>query len=146
MYCCKIFYSIRSKWKTRYGSFKFTKNILENKPIHLFNFGKHVRDFTYIDDVVGGIFKIIKKNPKYKIPFDIFNIGNGNPKKLIEYLKQIEKNLNKNAKIKKLPLQVGDVFKTHADVGKLNKKINYRSKTNINDGVKKFVEWYLENY
>ncbi len=126
--------------------FKFTKSIVENKPIHLFNFGNHVRDFTYIDDVVAGIFKIIKKTPKYKIPFDIFNIGNGNPKKLIEYLKKIEKNLNKTAKIKKLPLQVGDVFKTHADVGKLNKKINYKSKTNINDGIKKFVEWYLENY
>ena len=91
---------------TVYGSFgrpdmalfKFTKNIISNKSIELFNKGNHIRDFTYIDDIVDGIYLLIKKYPKNKIPFDIFNIGNGSPKKLMQYVKQIELNLNKKQK------------------------------------------------
>ena len=96
--------------------FKFTKNILNNKPIELFNKGNHLRDFTYVDDIVDGIYLLIKKQSKKSIPYEIFNIGNGNPKKLLDYLKNIEKNLNKKAKIKKLPLQTGDIVKTHSDI------------------------------
>ena len=139
---------------TVYGSFgrpdmalfKFTKQILENKPIELFNNGDHIRDFTYIDDIVDGIYSLLKKQPKNKIPYDIFNIGNGSPKKLVEYLKQIEIYLNKKAKIKKLPLQIGDVVKTHADIKKLKIKTNYKAKTNINKGIANFIEWYKDYY
>ena len=126
--------------------FKFTKNILENKPIELFNKGDHIRDFTYVDDIVDGIYSLIKKQPKSKIPYDIFNIGNGNPKKLLEYVKEIELNLGKKAKIKKLPLQIGDVVKTHADIKKLQIKTKYKAKTNIKKGISNFIEWYKDYY
>ena len=126
--------------------FKFTKNILDRNFINLFNYGKHVRDFTYIDDIVDGIENVIKKIPKNKIPFKIYNIGNGKPRKLLEYLKIIEKSLNKKAKVKKMPLQIGDIVKTHADVNLLKKETGYRAKTNIEEGIKNFLEWYLWYY
>ena len=126
--------------------FKFTKNIIANKPIQLFNNGNHIRDFTYIDDIVEGIYLLIKKQSKKKIPYEIYNIGNGDPKKLIEYLKQIEFNLKNKAKIKKLPLQIGDVIKTHANITKLKRKTNYKAKTNIKNGIASFIEWYKNYY
>jgi UDP-glucuronate 4-epimerase len=126
--------------------FKFTKNILENKKIELFNNGNHARDFTYIDDVINGIFSIINKPKKHKIPFNIFNIGNGNSKKLTEYIKCIELNLGLKAKIKKLPLQKGDIKKTRSDITKLNLYAGYNPKTSINLGIKKFIDWYKEYY
>jgi len=126
--------------------FKFTKNILDNKKIELFNGGLHDRDFTYVDDIVAGIFSLIKKPSISKIPYSIFNIGNGKPQKLLNYLKNIEKFLNKKAKIKKLPLQVGDIVKTHADIKKLKKYSNYSPKTNIEKGIMKFIEWYKDYY
>jgi len=126
--------------------FKFTKNILENKKIELFNNGNHARDFTYIDDVVDGIFSIINKPEKQKIPFSIFNIGNGNSKKLKEYINLIEKNLGLKAKIVKLPLQKGDIKKTSSDITKLNLCTGYNAKINIEVGIKKFIDWYKEYY
>ncbi len=126
--------------------FKFTQNIIYNKSIDLYNKGNHFRDFTYIDDIVDGIFSLIKKQSNKSIPYEIFNIGNGSPKKLIEYLRNIEKNLNKKTKIKKLPLQKGDIIKTHSSINKLKKYTGYRSKTNIEDGISKFVEWFKDYY
>ena len=126
--------------------FKFTKNIIKNQSIELFNKGKHFRDFTYVDDIVEGVYSLIKKQSKKSIPYEIFNIGNGNPKKLVDYLKYIEKMLNRSSSIKKLPLQIGDIIKTHADIKKLKKYTGYRPKTNINIGVDKFIEWYKDYY
>ena len=126
--------------------YKFTQNIIYNKSIELYNKGNHFRDFTYIDDIVYGIFSLIKKQSNKPIPYEIFNIGNGSPKKLIEYLRNIEKNLNKKTKIKKLPLQKGDIIKTHSSINKLKKYTGYRSKTNIEDGISKFVEWFKDYY
>ena len=100
--------------------FKFTKNILENKKIQLYNNGNHSRDFTYISDIVSGIFSILKKNNNTKNLFNTFNIGNGNSRKLKDYLQTIEKKLNKKAKITNLPLQLGDIKKTHSDISLLN--------------------------
>ncbi len=126
--------------------FKFTKNILENKKIHLYNRGDHMRDFTYIDDAVAGIVSLIDLPSKNKIPHNIYNIGNGNPRKLKDYLKLIEKKLNRKAKITKLPLQIGDVIKTHADINFLNKKTRYKPKISLEIGIEKFVDWYLKYY
>ena len=126
--------------------FKFTKNIIKNRSVELFNKGKHLRDFTYVDDIVEGVFSLIKKQSKKSIPYEIFNIGNGNPKKLIDYLKHIEKNLNRSSSIKKLPLQIGDIIKTHSDIKKLKKFTGYNPKTNINIGINKFIEWYKDYY
>ena len=126
--------------------FKFTKHILNNQPIDLYNKGNHFRDFTYVDDIVDGIYSLIKKQSKKSIPYEIFNIGNGTPKKLLDYLKHIEKNLNKISKINKLPLQVGDIVKTHSNINKLKKYTGYKPKTNIKIGISRFIEWYKDYY
>jgi len=126
--------------------FKFTKKIINNHTIELFNNGNHFRDFTYVDDIVDGIYLLINKQSKKTIPYQIFNIGNGTPKKLIDYLKHIEKNLKKISKTKKLPLQVGDVVKTHSNINKLKKYTGYKPKTNIKIGISRFIEWYKDYY
>jgi UDP-glucuronate 4-epimerase len=126
--------------------FKFTKNILENKKIQLYNNGNHSRDFTYISDIVSGIFSILKKHNNTKNLFNTFNIGNGNSRKLKDYLKTIEKKLNKKAQISNLPLQLGDIKKTHSDISSLNNYSNYMPKTDIEEGIGKFIDWYLEYY
>ena len=126
--------------------FKFTKSLFTNKQISLFNNGNHSRDFTYIDDIVEGIFLLIKKPSNKIIPYNIFNIGSNAPKKLNLFIKIIEKLVNKKSKIKKLPLQLGDVKKTHASINKLTKYVGYKPKYNITIGIKKFVDWYIKYY
>ena len=120
----------------------FAKNIIKNKAINLFNHGNHIRDFTYVEDVVFAIFKIIKLPSKEKIPFEVYNIGSNNPISLKKFVNLIEKKLNKKAKIKKIKMQKGDVYKTHADISKLIKKIKFKPQTDINQGIKKFLEWF----
>ena len=124
--------------------YKFTNNIVKNKLIDLFNYGNHQRDFTYIDDVVDGVVSLIKKFPKKNTPYEIFNIGNGKSKKLIDYLKYIERYLLKKAKIRKLPLQNGDIIKTHSNIKKLKNFTNYKPKTDIDLGISKFIEWFKD--
>lgn len=126
--------------------FKFTKAILENKKISLYNKGNHVRDFTYVDDIVSAINGIIEKPKRNKVPYQIFNIGSGNPKKLTLFLSRIEYELKKKS-IKVLKkFQLGDVLKTHADISALSKKVNFKPKNNINLGIKKFIMWYQNYY
>jgi UDP-glucuronate 4-epimerase len=140
--------------------FKFTKNILEEKPINVFNNGKHTRDFTYIDDIVIGIIKVVDipatKNLKWnsdqpdhatsKAPWRIYNIGNNKPVKLMDYIHALENTLGKKAKINFLPLQKGDVPDTCADVDNLEKKFNYKPSTSVTEGVSNFVQWYKNYY
>ncbi len=126
--------------------FKFTKNIIKNYKIDLFNYGKHIRDFTYIDDVVNALEVLVFKPSKTEIPYNIFNIGNGKPEKLLKYLRLIEKNLSKKAKISNYSIQLGDVYKTHASIMKLKKYVTFNPKFKIESGIKKFIKWYLEYY
>ena len=124
---------------------KFAKNILKGKPIKVFNKGNHSRDFTFVDDIVDGVFKIIiKKKKVYKNK--IYNIGNGKEVSLFNFIKLIEKNLKKKAKKEFLPLQKGDVIKTHSSTKLLKKDYGYVSKTGVREGVKKFINWYLSYY
>jgi len=123
----------------------FTKKILNNSKLALFNNGRHERDFTYIDDVTDGIIGAIKNPSRESVPFRIFNLGSDNPRKLKSYLKLIENNLSKKGSIKKLPLQKGDVIKTHASIDRAKKYIKYSPKITIDIGIKKFIEWY-KNY
>lgn len=125
--------------------FHFTKSILENKNIELFNYGNHFRDFTYIDDVVRAIKLIIKKKDN-KSNFRVFNVARGKSIPLINFVKEIEKNLNKKALVKNIPLQKGDVKKTHADISKLINFVGYKPQISYQDGVKNFVDWYLDFY
>ena len=123
----------------------FVNSIKNDKTIYLNNFGKHTRDFTYIDDVVTSIKKLIKKPSKRTIPSEIINIGSNKPKKLIYFLNLIEKHVNKKAKVKYRPIQVGDVKNTHADIKKLVSVTNFKPKISLDVGIKKFVKWY-DNY
>tara|TARA_B100000989_G_scaffold127193_2_gene94415 strand:+ start:125 stop:1102 length:978 start_codon:yes stop_codon:yes gene_type:complete len=126
--------------------FKFVDNIFNKKPIELYNSGDHIRDFTYVDDVVESIIKLSLVKSTAEDKFDVFNIGSSNPIKLTEFLKYIEDKLGKNPKIKKLKFQKGDIHKTHADVKKLYKITNFKPKTNIKDGIEKFINWYKDYY
>ena len=126
--------------------YKFTKSIINKNRIELFNKGNHIRDFTYVDDVTESIVKLINKPSKEKIPFEIYNVGNSKPEKLKLFLSIIEKTLGINAKVKLVKLQQGDVHKTHADTKKILKKINYKPRTKINEGISKFINWYTDYY
>jgi len=148
------FFTVYGPWgRPDMALFLFTDAIKKNKKIKLFNGGKMIRDFTYIDDIVDPIFKLIKKAPKAQAtskiqttPFRILNIGSNNPINIKKYIKIIEKNLNKKAKKIYLPLQKGEVKQTHASIAKIKKLINFKPKTNIEVGIKKFVEWYNNYY
>ena len=155
------FFTVYGPWgRPDMALFKFTKNILQEKPIDVFNSGNHTRDFTYIDDIVEGIIKTIDNkaisNSNWngnqpdpatsKVPWRIYNIGNNNPVKLMDYIHALEKTLGKKAKINFLPLQPGDVPDTYANVDNLKKKFNYKPKTSVVEGVSHFVKWYKEYY
>ena len=140
--------------------FKFTKAIIEGKPIDVYNNGKHTRDFTFIDDIVSGIIKSIdntaiknldwnSNNPDPATslaPWKIYNIGNNNPVKLMDYIKALENALNKKAKINFLDLQPGDVPDTYANVSNLKEELGYKPSITVNEGVSKFVKWYKDYY
>ena len=155
------FFTVYGPWgRPDMALFKFTKNIIENKTIDVYNNGLHKRDFTYISDIVDGIMKIIMRpaepNPYWNSnepdpgtsssPWRIFNIGNSQPRSLMEYIAEIEKNLNKKAKINFLPLQPGDVYETHANIDNLIKDYSYMPKVNIQEGIYNFIDWYKNFY
>lgn len=122
--------------------FKFTKNILENKPIDVYNYGNHRRDFTYITDIVAGILAAIDKS----YPYEIFNLGCSNTVKLMDFIKIIEKELGREAKKNMLGMQPGDVEATYADITKAKKMLGFKPKVLIEEGTKKFIDWYREYY
>ena len=137
------FFTVYGPWgRPDMALFKFTKNILRGKPIDIFNKGQHVRDFTYVEDIVKGIFKIII-NKKISLGSRIYNIGNGKKISLMKYIELIEKNLMKKSKRRYLSLQKGDVIKTHSDTRLLKKDYNYYPSTSVENGVQKFIEWYI---
>ena len=139
------FFTVYGPWgRPDMALYKFAKNILNGKEIDVYNYGRHVRDFSYIDDVVFYILSIIKKIPQNKnqTPFRILNVGNNKPEKLMNYIKLIELNLKKKAIIKKYPLQKGDVYKTHASMKKIWSILKKKKQTTIKVGVKKFIEWF----
>ncbi len=136
--------------------FLFTKAILNAEPIKVFNYGKMERDFTYIDDIIEGLVRVIKKPPKVSEayekpdtdparsqgPYKIYNIGNNKPVQLMEFIETIERHLGKKAKKDYLPMQPGDVPKTYADIDDLVKNVGFKPETSIDEGIGKFVEWY----
>ena len=130
--------------------FKFTKLIEDNKKIDIYNNGEMKRDFTYIDDIIEGVLKVIKSPPKpmisditnAKAPFRLLNIGNNNPVTLDRFIKAIEKALSKKAKKNMLPMQDGDVPITFADISDLSEQFGFQPSTSIEDGIDEFVKWY----
>lgn len=151
------FFTVYGPWgRPDMSLFLFVKNIIKKKKINVFNFGNHSRDFTYIDDIVDGICLVIKKKPKpsktghdfsnSNAPFKILNLGRGKKIKLINFIKEIEKNLRIKVNINYLKKQKGDVKETLADITETQKYIKYKPKVEIKDGIKKFVDWYKDFY
>ena len=126
--------------------YKFFKNIINKKPINVFNFGKHVRDFTYIDDAIEILIKIKDKRPKGKIPYQCFNVANGKPHKIMNYIKFIKEIAKQNVKINYLKLQKGDVEKTYASNKLIKRLIKKIKVTSLKDGLKKYYSWYINYY
>lgn len=121
--------------------FMFTKNILEGRPINVYNYGRMTRNFTYVDDIVSGTITVLDADLKW----DVMNIGGDKEEKLTRFIEIIEENVGKKARKKMLPIQPGDVPSTVADIRKL-KKLGWRPKTRIEEGIRKFVEWYKDYY
>ena len=155
------FFTVYGPWgRPDMALFKFTKAILENKPIDIYNHGNMVRDFTYIDDVVHSITKLVSipatTNTNYNTqkpdastsnsPWRIFNIGNGNPTPLMDYISAIEKTLGKEAQKNFLPVQKGEVLETFSDTQSLKNWTGLKPRTSVMQGVENFVEWYLSYY
>ena len=155
------FFTVYGPWgRPDMALFMFTKAILEDKPIDVFNYGNMMRDFTYVNDIVDGIFRTMNNvasiNPLWsglkpdpgssKAPWRVYNIGNSNPVKLMKFISAIEKSTGKKAIINKMPMQPGDVPSTYADIESLTKELGYEPKTNIDEGVSNFVKWYREYY
>ena len=155
------FFTVYGPWgRPDMALFLFTKNILAGKPIDVYNHGNMMRDFTYIDDIVEGIIRVINKPAKPNLewsgknpdpgssraPYKIYNIGNNSPVNLIDFIKVIEKKIGKKARKNMLPLQPGDIPVSHADVTDLIEDLEYKPNMSIQEGINKFIDWYLEFY
>lgn len=155
------FFTVYGPWgRPDMALFKFTKSILADKPIDVFNYGKHKRDYTFIDDIIEGIVRVLgspsNSDPKWSsdnpdpgtsnAPWSLYNIGNNKPIELIDYIYALEKSLCKKAKINLLPLQQGDVPNTFADINSLFEKFNYKPSTSLEVGIEKFTKWYMDYY
>ena len=155
------FFTVYGPWgRPDMALFKFTKAILEGQPIDVFNYGHHKRDFTYIDDIVEGVVRCLDKvaapnadwdsddpDPGTSFaPYRLYNIGNQGPVELMRYIEILEEKLGKKAEKNLLPLQPGDVPDTWADVENLAQDVGYRPATPVEEGVARFVEWYLSYY
>ncbi len=153
------FFTVYGPWgRPDMALFLFTKAMLENKPIDVFNHGNMQRDFTYIDDIVEGVIRVNDNAPKENsnwdpdtgdasgssAPYRIYNIGNNNPVKLMDFIEAIEEKLGRTAEKNFLPLQPGDVPSTYADVQGLIRDFDYKPQTTIQEGINKFIDWYVD--
>ena len=155
------FFTVYGPWgRPDMALFKFTKNILAGEPIDIYNNGEMQRDFTYIDDIVEGIIRIAdvvpQGNDEWRVetgspatssaPYRVYNLGNGNPVKLMDYITSLEKALGIEAIKNFMPMQPGDVYKTYADTQDLFTATGYKPVVSVDEGVKAFVDWYLSYY
>ncbi|MGE7629853.1 MULTISPECIES: NAD-dependent epimerase [Bacillus cereus group] len=155
------FFTVYGPWgRPDMALFLFTKSIIEGKSIKVFNNGDMMRDFTYVNDIIESISRLIKRKPEPNpewdgknpdpgtsyVPYKVYNIGNNSPVRLMDFISAIEEKLNIEAKKEFLPLQAGDVPQTYADVQDLINDIGFKPQTTIKDGVGRFIDWYLEYY
>jgi UDP-glucuronate 4-epimerase len=155
------FFTVYGPWgRPDMALFLFTRNILAGKPIDVFNYGNHRRDFTYIDDIVEGVIRVLDRvpesNPEWSgdkpdsatsnAPYRLYNIGNNQPVELMRYIEVLENCLGRKAEKNLLPLQPGDVPDTYADVADLVRDVDYMPSTSIEEGIANFVDWYREYY
>jgi len=155
------FFTVYGPWgRPDMALFQFTRNILADRPIDVFNYGRHRRDFTYVDDIAGGVVAaldhVAQPNPDWNsddpdpatsaAPYRLYNIGNNRPVELMHYIAVLEQCLGRKAEMNLLPLQTGDVPDTWADAEDLVRDVGYRPATPVETGVRRFVDWYLEYY
>jgi UDP-glucuronate 4-epimerase len=155
------FFTVYGPWgRPDMALFLFTRAILEGKPIDVFNYGRMQRDFTYIDDIIEGVVRVLDKipesNPQWNgrqpdtatsyAPYRVYNIGNNHPVELMYFIEVLERCLGKKAIKNLMPIQPGDVPATYADVDDLVKDVGFKPATSIEDGIQKFVDWYREYY
>ena len=155
------FFTVYGPWgRPDMALFKFTKNILAGEPIDVFNYGNHRRDFTYIGDIIEGVVRVMETTPEpnpdwsgdnpdpatSRAPWRVYNIGNNQPVELMRYIEVIEECLGQKAEKNMLPMQPGDVPDTYADVSALTEDVGYTPDTPIEEGIKKFIEWYRDYY
>ena len=155
------FFTVYGPWgRPDMALFKFTKAILEGKPIEVFNHGHHRRDFTYVDDIVEGVIRVLDRparpNPNWNsahpdsgsssAPWRVYNIGNNQPVELLAYIAALEKALGKTAQKTMLPLQAGDIPDTYADVEALCEEFHYKPATQVETGIAHFVDWYRDYF
>ncbi len=155
------FFTVYGPWgRPDMALFKFTRAILADEPLQVFNFGRHRRDFTYIDDIVEGVIRVLDRpappNPNWSgdhpdsgtsaAPWRVYNIGNNSPVELLDYIGALERALGKKARMEMLPLQAGDVPDTFADVDDLVQEFGYKPKTTVDEGIRRFVAWYREYF
>lgn len=155
------FFTVYGPWgRPDMAPFQFVRAILEDKPLKVFNYGNHRRDFTYIDDIVEGVIRVLdhpaQSNRQWNgeqpdpassaAPWRVYNIGNSQPVKLLDYIEAFEAALGKTAKKELLPLQPGDMPDTYADVADLENNFGYRPQTPFKEGVQRFVDWYRRYY
>lgn len=149
------FFTVYGPWgRPDMAYFKFVKAIIEDKPIDVYNFGKMQRDFTYIDDIVEGLVRVLHRPPAQKdaadrqtsVPYKLYNIGNNSPVALLKFIEVIETALGKTAQKKFLPMQPGDVPTTYADVDDLKQDVDFQPNTLLEVGIERFVDWYRAYY
>lgn len=139
------FFTVYGAWgRPDMAYYSFTKSILAQKSIKVFNKGKLSRDFTYIDDIIEGIFRLVPMAKRADVPYKVFNIGNDNPVMLEEFITILEHGLGKKAIKEYLEMQQGDVEKTWADISSLNDYIGYKPNYSIRNGLEIFIEWYIK--
>ena len=141
------FFTVYGPWgRPDMALFKFTKNIIENKKIDVYNKGNHSRSFTYIDDIVDAIESLLENYISKNNFYDVLNIGGEKSISLMDFIKTIENKLGLKAKINFMPKQLGDVEKTESDCSKITSLVNYKPKVSIEDGISNFIDWYKEYY
>ena len=144
------FFTVYGPWgRPDMAVFKFTKAILKGRPVDVYNNGKMKRDFTYIDDTVEGVVRTVFNVPvpePAKVPFRVYNIGNNKPIKLTQLISVLETILGREAKKNFLPMQPGDVVETCADIDRLQQAVGFAPNTNLEDGLRRFVDWYRDYY
>jgi UDP-glucuronate 4-epimerase len=141
------FFTVYGPWgRPDMAVFKFANAIVKQQPIEIYNYGNMKRDFTYVDDVTESILRLIYRGPSTESSYKIYNIGNNQPVQLNYFIQVLEEHLGKKAIKKLLPMQPGDVPETFADIDELVKDINYKPKVSIEEGIKRFVEWFKDYY
>ena len=139
------FFTVYGPWgRPDMAIFSFTKAILEGRPIDVFNYGKMQRDFTYVDDIVEGVVRVLDAKPDGAPPYKLYNIGNNQPVELMHFIDILEQCLGKKAERRLLPMQPGDVLATFADVESLTRDVGFRPDTPIEEGIRHFTDWYRE--